>query len=124
MLVVTRYEVPTEELSEFLGEARVAIKAMSERPGFVRGKVGRCCDDAGVLLLSVEWVDVGSYRRALSSSDVKLAAVPLLSRAINEDTAFEILHSRGPEGVTDAPSSLAPDADVVRLGEASGPIPS
>ena len=37
------------------------------------------------------WRDVGSYRRALSSYDVKVGAVPLLSRAIDEPSAYETL---------------------------------
>ena len=37
------------------------------------------------------WKDVGSYRRALSSYDVKVGAVPLLSRAIDEPSAYESL---------------------------------
>jgi len=36
-------------------------------------------------------VNVGSYRRALSPYDVKMAAVPLLSEAIDEPTAYEDL---------------------------------
>jgi hypothetical protein len=37
---------------------------------------------------------VGSYRRALSSYDVKVTAVPLLSLAYDEPSAFEVMHSR------------------------------
>ncbi len=40
---------------------------------------------------------MGSYRRALSAYDVKLGAVPLLSRAVDEPSAYEVL---GEEGVT------------------------
>ena len=32
---------------------------------------------------------VGAYRRALSSYDVKVGAVPLLSRALDEPSAYE-----------------------------------
>ncbi len=37
------------------------------------------------------WKDVGSYRRALSSYDVKVGAVRLLGRAIDEPSAYESL---------------------------------
>ena len=36
----------------------------------------------------VGWDNVGSYRRALSSYDVKVAVVPLLAQAVDEATAF------------------------------------
>ena len=47
--------------------------------------------DPAPWLLTSEWDDVGSYRRALSTYEVKITAVPLLSRAIDEPTAFEVL---------------------------------
>jgi hypothetical protein len=34
---------------------------------------------------------VGSYRRALSAYDVKVTAVPLLSQAIDEPSAYELV---------------------------------
>ena len=37
------------------------------------------------------WENVGAYRRALSSYDVKLRAVALLGRAIEEPSAFEVV---------------------------------
>ena len=117
LLVVTRYRVPPGHLDEFLDVAREALRVLAERTGFVRGHVGQAIDEAGLMVLSSEWENVGSYRRALSSYEVKLTAVPLLSRAIDEPTAFEILHSRGPEGVRDSPSALSPGAATYNLGE-------
>ena len=40
-------------------------------------------------MLTTRWVHVGAYRRALSAYDVKVGAVPLLSRAIDEPGAYE-----------------------------------
>ncbi len=40
-------------------------------------------------MLTTRWENVGSYRRALSSYDVKLHAVAVLSRAIEEPSAYE-----------------------------------
>ena len=34
---------------------------------------------------------MGAYRRALSSYDVKLHAVPTLSRALDEPSAYEVV---------------------------------
>jgi hypothetical protein len=36
-------------------------------------------------------VNIGSYRRALSPYEVKVVAVPLLSQAIDEPTAYDPL---------------------------------
>ncbi|HSS66940.1 MAG TPA: antibiotic biosynthesis monooxygenase, partial [Nocardioidaceae bacterium] len=52
-------------------------------------------DEPSLWLLTTEWRDVGSYRRALSSYEVKAQVVPLLSRAIDEPSAFEVLAGDG-----------------------------
>ena len=48
-------------------------------------------DDPELWVLTTRWQNVGSYRRALSAYDVKLTAVPLLSRAIDEPSAYEVV---------------------------------
>ena len=40
-------------------------------------------------MLTTEWEGPGAYRRALSAYDVKLTAVPTLSRALDEPSAYE-----------------------------------
>ena len=64
---------------------------LAERPGYVDGRVGRNLDDPTLWVLTTRWDDVGAYRRALSSYDVKLQAVPLLSRAVDEPSAYEVV---------------------------------
>lgn len=115
MLVVTRYRVPREEASTFRDLAHEALAALSARPGWESGDVGRATDDPTLWVLTSRWQDVGSYRRALSSYEVKLHAVPLLSRAIDEPTAFEIL------AAADS-GARAADADAIGLGEAAAPV--
>ena len=44
-------------------------------------------------VLVSEWVNVGSYRRALSSYDVKMASGALMGAVINEPTAYELVES-------------------------------
>ena len=51
--------------------------------------MGRNVDDPTLWVLVTTWEHVGAYRRALSSYDVKLHAVPLLSRALDEPSAYE-----------------------------------
>ena len=53
------------------------------------GHVGRNVDDPGLWVLTTEWEGPGAYRRALSSYDVKVTAVPTLSRALDEPSAYE-----------------------------------
>ena len=53
------------------------------------GGIGRNLDDPELWLLHTQWKNVGSYRRALSAYEVKLTAVPVLSQAIDEASAFE-----------------------------------
>jgi quinol monooxygenase YgiN len=115
MLAVTRYRVQEAESAEFLQQARGALRALAARPGWRGGQVGRAVDDPTLWILTSEWADIGSYRRALSADEVKVSAVPLLSRAIDEPTAFELL-------TTSDASAVAADAGTVRLGTAAAPV--
>ena len=120
MLVVTRFEVAETSAAQFRPQAAAALAAFAARPGYVRGRVGRAADDPTAWVLTTEWDGVGSYRRSLSSYEVKVHAAPLLSLGRNEASAFEILISD--EGT--AASARAKDADTVALGRASGPADS
>lgn len=89
MLVVSRFRVSEDEAETFRAEVGAAHALLAARPGYVDGTVGRNVDDPTLWVLQTRWADVGSYRRALSSYDVKLGAVPLLSRAVDEPSAYE-----------------------------------
>ncbi|MGH3357161.1 MAG: antibiotic biosynthesis monooxygenase family protein [Nocardioidaceae bacterium] len=89
MMVITRYRVPAGEAPSFATRAKAALDVLSGRPGFRTGAVGRNVDDDTLWSLTTHWENTGSYRRALSNTDVKLTAVPLLSLAIDEPTAYE-----------------------------------
>jgi quinol monooxygenase YgiN len=89
VLVVSRFRVPVEEGPAFREELAAAHAALAERAGYVDGTVGRNVDDPTLWVLSTRWQNVGAYRRALSSYDVKLKAVPVLSRALDEPGAYE-----------------------------------
>ena len=75
----------------FAARAQDALTALSKRPGFVRGGLGRSTDDENAWVLVTEWADVGSYRRALGNFDVKLRAAPLLGEALDLPSSFEPL---------------------------------
>ena len=91
MLVVSRFRVPEAEAEAFRADLDRAHEALAERPGFGSGRIGRNLDDPELWTLVTTWDNVGAYRRALSSYDVKLHAVPLLSRAIDEPSAYEVV---------------------------------
>lgn len=117
MLVVLRYRVGAHGIPDFLDQARGAVGVLAERPGFQRAQVGQALDEPGLMVIELEFTDVGSYRRAMGSSDVKMRAVEFLSGAIDEPSAFEVLHDRTEDAVTDSVSSLAPDHDTYSLGD-------
>jgi quinol monooxygenase YgiN len=88
---------PTQA-GHFQAAAEQALRLLAERPGFVRGTVGRATDDPGSWLLLTEWESVGAYRRGLGGYQVKLLATPLLAQALDQPSAFEQLLSIGEDG--------------------------
>jgi hypothetical protein len=108
MLVITRYEVPDDEVDQFRELAGPAVQALSERVGCQQVRFGRNVDQPRLWVLASSWRTVGDYRRALSHSDVKVHAVPLMYRCIDEPSAFEDLIGWDPEhGRTEHASDLA-----------------
>ncbi len=89
MLVVNRFAVDETEAAAFRTDLESAHRALAERPGYVDGRIGRNLDDPSLWVLTTVWEHTGAYRRALSSYEVKLHAVPVLSRAIDEPSAYE-----------------------------------
>jgi hypothetical protein len=90
-MVVTRFDVT--DAADFEPRAVAALDVLATRPGFLRGRVGRAADDPATWLLSTEWDSVGSYRRSLSSYEVKVVATTLLAEGRDEISAFEVVHA-------------------------------
>jgi len=88
---VNRFRVPEDEADRFREDLEGALAVLAAREGYAEGRLGRNLDDPTLWTMVTRWRDVGSYRRALSSYDVKVGAVPLLSRAIDEPSAYETL---------------------------------
>jgi hypothetical protein len=95
MLVLTRYVVAPEDEAGFLIDADRALEALRSRAGWVDGSVGRATDDPTLWVITMRWNDIGSYRRALNAYEVRVDAVPLLSRAVDEPSAFEVIRGEG-----------------------------
>ena len=91
VFVVIRFRVGESEQAEFAERMRAAVEVLAKQKGFVAARTGRNVDDPELLALSMEWENVGSYRRALSPYEVKLTAVPLLSQAVDEPSAYDDL---------------------------------
>jgi hypothetical protein len=112
VLSVTRHRVPAPQAPVFAQQARAALDALRGRPGFVRGSAGPCTDEGDLWVVVTEWESVGAFRRALSSFEVKVDAVPLLATAIDEASAFETLLVASAQQLVQRSSDRAADADL------------
>lgn len=101
MRVVNRFRVPTSEAEEFHERLEQVRALLAAAAGFVDGGIARNLDDPELWLLHTTWAGVGAYRRALGSYDAKMVAVPLLSRAIDEPSAYEEVRAGVPLGELD-----------------------
>ncbi len=104
MLVVNRFRVAEDDADAFRDDLERARATLAERPGYVSGQVGRNVDDPSLWVLVTTWENVGAYRRALSAYGVKLHAVPILSRAVDEPSAYEAADPGADLNVPDARS--------------------
>jgi hypothetical protein len=111
--VVMRFVVADTDVEQFRADAVAASRVLGACGGCLGIGVGRASDDPTQWIVTARWASVGDYRRALSSYDVKLEAVPFLSRAIDEPTAFEVLFSVDAQGERTASGDLAGDASTV-----------
>jgi len=105
MLVVNRFRGD----DSLRADLEAAHATLAERPGYLDGTLGRNVDDPGLWVLVTRWRDVGSYRRALSSYEVKLGAVPVLSRAIDEPSGYELVE---PGDGSDLNTAVPRDTDA------------
>ena len=87
----TRFRVPAADAGDVPGRTSTRPCRAGGTPGYVDGTVGRNVDDPELWVLTTRWEHVGAYRRALSAYDVKLHAVPTLSRALDEPSAYEVV---------------------------------
>ena len=88
VLVLTRFRVPAAESAEFEDAAHVAVAVLSARSGAESVELVRNLDDPDLWAIVGRWTDVGSYRRALGGMESRMVVMPLLSRAIDEASAY------------------------------------
>ncbi len=89
MIAVARFEVPLASATHFRAELEGVRDVLAEALGYLGGEVGQNLDEPTLWVLTTRWENVGSYRRALSSTRAKLEAIPVLARAIDEAGAYE-----------------------------------
>jgi len=92
-----------------MAELQAVVDLLAEQAGCVAVSVGRAIDDPASWLVASEWESVGAYRRALSSFEVKVAGVPVLSQSVDEASAYEVLYGRRGAVVQRATSARAQD---------------
>ena len=122
LVVVNRFRVAEHEAADFAGEARVALATLAQSLGFIDGVIAQSTDEADLRMISTRWINVGSYRRALSRFEVKISSIPLLSTAIDESSAYEAVQVIADGHTREVASGRAADADVIGLGHASAPV--
>lgn len=92
VLVVTRFRVPADDpaaVAEFRAGMETAMSTLAAQPGHLSGLLGRNLDDPDLWVLTTRWESVGAYRRGVSSHDAKMYAWPVLTRALDEPSAYE-----------------------------------
>ena len=94
MLVVNRFRAG-EDSAGLRADLERVHALLAEQRGYVDGWLGRNLDDPDLWVLTTRWEHVGAYRRALSSYDLKLYGVPVLSRALDEPGAYEVVEPGG-----------------------------
>lgn len=95
MLVISRFRYDEDLTDRATTELGSCLERFAERPGYVDGTVGRALDDPTLWLLETRWNNVGSYRRALSAYEIRVSVVPLLSYAVDEPSAYEVIVGEG-----------------------------
>lgn len=112
MLVVTRFDVPEGEATEFAERAERVVAAFARQPGYRSARLGSAVDEPGLWALVTEWDGARAWRRALSAFDVRVEFAPLAALARDDAGAYEVLFAQdGPTGaVRRSSAALAPDA--------------
>ncbi|GAA3537711.1 antibiotic biosynthesis monooxygenase family protein [Nocardioides daeguensis] len=94
MLVVNRFRAGGDPAA-LRADLELVHGLLAAQVGYVEGWVGRNVDDPDLWTLTTRWANVGAYRRALSAYELKLHGVPVLSRALDEPGAYEVVEPGG-----------------------------
>ena len=118
--MITRHRVAQIDLPNWLDDAKVSLAPLAKQAGCISAEIGLATDEPDLVCVVTRWEGVGSYRRALSNFDVKMHSIPFLSTAIDESTAYELIHRNVGGEISDFTPARAFDADEIGLGNAAG----
>jgi hypothetical protein len=88
VFAVTRLRAQGDDGEALSAAVAPLLAALSARPGFRDGELGRCADDPSLWALVTRWDGVGAYRRALSAAEVKIAGAPVWVHALDEPGVY------------------------------------
>lgn len=119
LLVITKHRVHPNEMASWTQSAKTAISPLAACAGCLGTEIGLATDEADLAVVVSKWENVGAYRRALSNFEVKMHSIPFLSTAVDESSAFELIHRNVTGQTTEFDAARALDADEIGLGEAA-----
>lgn len=85
LLAISRFQ---DAPSSFASEAEAAAEFWRTRPGCLGVDVVQNLDDQDLWAIVSRWESVGAYRRSFNGFDAKMILTPVLSRAIDEPSAY------------------------------------
>ena len=88
MFAVTRLRAADGDDAALAAGATALLAALAPRPRFRDGELGRSADDPTLWALVTRWDGVGTYRRALSAAEVKMAGAPVWVYALDEPGVY------------------------------------
>ena len=88
MFAVTRFRATGDGAAALAAAVSPLLSALAARPGFVGGELGQAAEDPDLWALVTRWDGVGSYRRALSAAEVKIAGAPVWVHAVDEPGVY------------------------------------
>ena len=100
------WQFHTDASTQWHASARASIEVLQTKPGFVEAHIMSSPDDTRALCVHSTWSDVGSYRRAVGSTESKMIVWPFLSTMIDSPSAFEALASATPDDYSEFSSSV------------------
>lgn len=95
VIAISRFRVPESSRDDFLAVAAPAVDLLQRQPGLNGLDLEVNLDDPQLWVLVTRWRDVGSYRRALGSTN-RVVLWPLLALAIDEPSAYDDPDQVGP----------------------------
>lgn len=84
MFAVSRFQAG----DEFAAQAQPVVDFWNQCSGCLSVELVRNLDDPNLWALISRWVNVGAYRRSFSGYEAKMILTPVLSRAIDEPSAY------------------------------------